>query len=244
MDNLEKILMALPENKLSRKADRLIKFRLEKTMVLSYFKRVAEGPQVPWPRAIVAGLALFMIFIATSVYAYASDKILPGDRIYPLKRAVEKIEEAVTPGTAKIKVYEKHSSRRLQEARDLSTKTAAVSEKSAEEKAKDSENIKKNIDSAVIKQQAIVEKINKLDDYDKAVKTIDKAKKADKKKTEYLGQIINNAKTEKDEERIKKAEQAYESIDKAEYKVKDKKIKEEKVKEDKGDKGGRNKEKY
>jgi hypothetical protein len=54
-------------------------------------------------------------------FAYADDKIVPGNWLYPVKQIVEKIEVAVPkPAEEQVKVYDKLATRRLSEAKILS----------------------------------------------------------------------------------------------------------------------------
>jgi len=226
MDNLEKILISLPKYKLGFWANLKIQFRLRRLM---FWGRIKQAFRVNYNhnlfnRALATAVIVIVIFSVTSIYAYANDNVLPGDRFYPLKRVVEKIEQKIAPASAKINVVEKHSARRLEEAVSLSEQKSNVEVNKLKEKEKVSESIKKNIEAVVSNQQEIVDSINEMDDYDRAVETITDVKKMDKTKTDYLDQIINYAKTDKDEETVQKAEQAYESIDKQKYKIKNKEI--------------------
>jgi len=229
MDNLEKILNTQKKNKLGVMANFKIQFRLRKLMVFGYLRNFSnfkpEINQILFQRGLAVAIFVLLALSGTSIYAYASSDILPGDRFYPLKIAVEKIEQKVAPTSAvKIKVYEKHTNRRLEEAVNLSEqKNKASVEKEKKEAA--SQNIKKNIDTVVNNQQQIVDSINNLNSIDQAVKSVSDAKKVDKTKTKYLDQIIDYARDNQDEETMQKAEQARTKINNQKYKFKDKELK-------------------
>jgi len=219
MDNLEKIFESLPKKKLGFFADWKIKIDLYRLM---FFGRLNKTSGVfNWQpsilnKALIAAIVLFVIFGATSIFAYANNNIVPGDAIYPLKKVVEKLEQKIAPNKiAKIAVYEKVSVRRLQEALNLSKEASSTSVSSI------NEDINKNIKEVVVNHQAVVESINNLDNYEKAAKQAAKAKDLDKAKTDYLNQIAEYASSVKDEKTLEEVKQAQDIIDNQKYKYKD-----------------------
>lgn len=221
MDNLEKILNNLPKNKLSRRADLKIKFRLYRLLVLDYLKNLfAFNHKLSLlNKGLVAAMVLVLIFSATSIFAYASDSVVPGNIIYPLKKAVEKLEQNIAPSkTAKIAAYEKQSVRRLEEAVNLSQKNSSTTPVAKNIKTNVSDNIEKNISEVVNNQQAVLESINKLGDYQKASAAVLQAKEADKAKNEYLEKIAEYAELSEDNEMLELVNQAQNIINNQKYK--------------------------
>lgn len=207
MDHLDKLLSALPKNKLRRRADFKIKFRLYRLIFLNKLETAFDFSALNKGWAVA--FAVLLVISTTSVYAYASDDVVPGNQLYPLKIAIEKIEQkiAVTPA-AKIETYNKLSARRLQEAVVLSEKNPNSSQ---------TKNIKKNIEAEVINQAAILDRINKLDDRKKIESLISAVKENDKKKIDYLEKIDKYAKDNKNEEIIQKVNEAKEAISHQRY---------------------------
>lgn len=256
MDNLSKILQSLPKEKLSHKADLKIRLKLYRLTALAYLKsiriHIKQGSRVPsWRpnvlnKAFIAAMIFILVFSATSIFAYADDSIVPGDIMYPLKKAVEKIETSIAPSKpAKIAVYEKTSVRRLEEAVNMSKTAANInaakitdSESQAkpekdsktapktEPKAKIekiSENINKNIDEVIDSHQAIAESINNIDDHKEGEKQAAKAKEADKAKADYLDSIAQYAISVNDEKTLNKVREAQDIINNQKYKYEDEK---------------------
>ncbi|MDO8592674.1 MAG: DUF5667 domain-containing protein [bacterium] len=155
MDNLEKILANLPKPKLRLKADLKIKSKLY-YLILS--KRLEKLFSQPAPRgqvyilknSLAIALMIIIIFSGTSIYAYSSGEVMPGNRLYSLKRAMEKVEQqaSITPA-AKSQTYQKFSQRRLEEALRLSRRKSSGGQISNADNQQVSANIQKNIAEAV-----------------------------------------------------------------------------------------------
>ena len=235
---LEKILNNLPKNKLSRRADLRIKFQLYRLLAFAYLKRLFSFNHELslLNKGLVAAMVLVVIFGATSIFAYASDSVVPGNIIYPLKKAVEKLEQNIAPSkTAKIAAYEKQSVRRLEEAVNLSEKnsstTPAAKNVKASIKASVSDDIEKNISEVVDNQQAVRESINKLGDYQKASAAVLQAKEADKAKSEYLDKIAEYAELSDDYQMLEVVNQAQNIINNQKYKYQDEEFKDDEKEE-------------
>lgn len=102
--------------KLSRKADP------DKEFVLNLDKRLGigmapEARRIPvWRFAMVPVLVGILAVSTTGAYAYASEGVLPGNALYPVKQGLEKIEEKITlKPQAKALVAIRHLERRLYE---------------------------------------------------------------------------------------------------------------------------------
>lgn len=237
MDNLEKILNNLSKNKLSRWADFKIRFQLYRLMVFAYLKKLFTfNYQLSFfNKGLVAALVVIAIFGATSIFAYANDNVVPGNIIYPLKKAVEKLEQNIAPNkTAKIAVYEKQSVRRLEEAVNLSQKNSTTTPASENIKASVSNHIEKNISEVVSNHQAVLESINKLGDYQKASAAASQAKDADKAKTEYLDKIAEYAESNNDDQMLEAVNQAQDIISNQKYKYQDQELKDDEKEDDHG----------
>jgi len=118
MDQLEELLSQLPQAKLGRSADWRLLLSLRLKMLQKKLAAGLSGARMKrFSMAGVYALVLVLVFGSTSIFAYASESILPGDQLYPLKLAVEEVEKqiAITP-KAKIKVRQKISERRMKEA--------------------------------------------------------------------------------------------------------------------------------
>jgi hypothetical protein len=244
MDMLEKILNSLPKNKLSRYADFKIRFQLYRLMFFAYLKKLFTfNHQLSlFNKGLVAALVVIVIFGATSIFAYASDSVVPGNIIYPLKKAVEKLEQNIAPSkAAKIAVYEKQSVRRLEEAVNLSQKDSTTTPASKNVKDSVSSHIEKNISEVVSNHQAVLESINKLDDYQKASAAASQAKNADKAKTDYLDKIAEYAESNHDDQMLEAVNQAQDIISNQRYKFQDQELKDEEKEDEKEDNRGRDK---
>ena len=234
---LEKILNDLPKNKLSRLANFKIKFQLYRLMFFAYLKKLFTfNHQLSFlNKGLVAALVVIVMFGATSIFAYASASVVPGNIIYPLKKAVEKLEQNIAPNkTAKIAVYEKQSVRRLEEAVNLSEKNSTTTPASENTKASVSNHIEKNISEVVSNHQAVLESINKLDDYQKASDAASQAKNADKAKTEYLDKIAEYAESNHDDQMLEAVNQAQDIISHQKYKYQDQELKDDEKRENRG----------
>jgi hypothetical protein len=231
MDNLEKILNSLPKNKLSRFADLKIRFQLYRLLTFAYLKKLfVFNHQVSlFNRGLVAAMIVVIIFGATSIFAYASAGVVPGNIIYPLKKVVEKLEQNIAPSkTAKIAVYEKQSVRRLEEAVNLSQKNSTTTPASENIKDNISNSIEKNISEVVNNHQAVLESINKLGNYDKASAAVLQAKDADKAKNEYLDKIAEYAESNNDKQMLETVNQAQDIISNQKYKYQDQELEDNK----------------
>jgi len=103
--------------RLGRKADpdRTFVKRLENRLLLDAdFRKPSFSPVLRWATVatLVAGIGLG----TTGAYAYASDDVLPGDALYPVKQGIEAIEEKTAwQEQRKIRIEQKHLQRRLKE---------------------------------------------------------------------------------------------------------------------------------
>jgi len=101
---------------LGRKADPDKAFvkRLENRLLAE--AGMAKPGFAPVFRWAAAGVLATVVLGATGTYAYASDEVLPGDLLYPVRRGLETAEEKVAwPEQRKLKVQLKHLQRRLKE---------------------------------------------------------------------------------------------------------------------------------
>lgn len=223
MENFEKYLSSLPKAKLSPKADRKIKFKLYRMIFISKVESFFDYNWKPilMNKRLAVVFSVLTIFFATSIYAYASGNVLPGNRLYPLKLAIEKIEQKVAVSdSAKIATNEKISARRLEEAVSLSKKNQTANIVATN---KTNENIKININAELSSHKAVVNSILKLsNDNDKGSKSteeiINKAKINDQKEVEYLNKIEENARLNKNEEVLQKVNEAKTIITNEKYK--------------------------
>ena len=121
MINIEDQLNKLPQGKLSRKADwrlRLAFLKLKWQRQAADFYSLLVFRKMA-PVAIVIVLLLSIVFLP--YYAYASDDVVRGNILYPIKQGIEKIELSLanTP-EKKIEVFTKLAERRLAEVEKLS----------------------------------------------------------------------------------------------------------------------------
>ncbi len=223
MENLEKLLSTLPKNKLSRSADIKIKFSLYRLILqnrLAKFFDFSVWHLSTSNKAWAFGLFLLLILGTTSFYAYASNDILPGSQLYPVKIALEKIEQKMTPNnSAKIANLEKFSERRLSEAVSLSQKE----QKTTQEAQRINEDIKKNIAAEVSNHEAVVGHLNQLADSPKAQSLINEAKTNDQKEIKYLDRIAAFAVDNKHEDILQNVQAAREIINNQDYNKKENK---------------------
>ncbi|MEI6529388.1 MAG: DUF5667 domain-containing protein [Candidatus Falkowbacteria bacterium] len=218
MENLEKLLSELPQNKLSRQADLKIKFKLYKIIILNNLASIFDFSNLrifSTNKALGVAAVILLICGTTSVYAYASNDILPGSQLYPVKIALEKIEQKITTNnTAKIANLEKFSERRLNEAVVLSQKK----QESEKEGQKINEDIKKNIATELSNHEAVANHINNLEEGNNVEALITETKKNDQAEINYLDKIGEYAASNKNQEILDKVNEAKDKIKKQEYK--------------------------
>jgi len=123
MTNIEDQLNKLPKGRLGLKADWRLRFVF---LRLRWQKRFTEYSSLlvikkMAPVVIVAALLLSLVYLP--YYAYASEGVVKGNILYPIKQSIEKIELSLADTPAKkIEVYTKLAERRLAEAEKLSEK--------------------------------------------------------------------------------------------------------------------------
>lgn len=224
MDNLEELLTALPKNKISRTADLKIRFKLYRLIIqnrLNNFFDLFVWQLTPLKKIWALALVILLLFGTTSVYAYASSDVVPGSQLYPLKIAIEKIEQKITvDNSAKIVNLEKFSTRRLEEAVNLSEKNQKTNRVVAANVATNNENIKNNIAAEVSNHEAVVRHINNLSDSQETEAIISEAKKNDQKEIKYLDRIAEYAQSNNDIEVLQRINDAKEKISHQEYRSK------------------------
>ncbi|MFA5130862.1 MAG: DUF5667 domain-containing protein [Patescibacteria group bacterium] len=217
MENLEKLLSALPKNKLSRRADIKIKFSLYRLILqnkLARFFDFSAWRLVTMHKALAFAVFVFLVLGTTSFYAYASGDVLPGSQLYPVKIALEKIEQTITvTNSAKISNLQKVSERRLSEAVSLSEKEQAT----IQESQRINEDIKNNIAIGVNNHEAIAKHINNLSNSPKAQSLINEAETNDQKEMDYLDQIAAFAAESNNEDILQNVQAAKESIGNQKY---------------------------
>lgn len=212
MEKLDRILAALPKHKLSRQADFKIKIQLYRLIFLGKLEKTPVFAH----KGLAFAMLLIMMFGTTAIYAYASGNVLPGTQLYPIKLAIETIEQKISVNLpTKISTYEKFSARRLQEAVTLSQKNLATST----DQTAINQNIQKNINSEISNHQAVVNSINNINDSAKATEAISQAKKNDQAELNSLNKIADYAKTTNNQEVLQTVNEAKNRISRQEYKI-------------------------
>jgi len=119
MKNLENILKNLPKKQLAKKADALIRFRLIKLMINTRFLAWKSSPLfMPAFRLTLIAFAILIIFFPA--FSYTNQNIVKGDVLYPVKRAMEKLEYLTAiDQVSKAEKSVKFSERRLDEAKKI-----------------------------------------------------------------------------------------------------------------------------
>ncbi len=125
MDNLEKQLNKLPRAKMNRRTDWCLKFKLYRMIIrgklLAYQKSFSLKTIRPLPVALVI---LLTVLVAVPGFAYASPSVTREHVLYPVKKAIEKVELSLPASVeVKAKAYAKMADRRLAEAEYLSEQT-------------------------------------------------------------------------------------------------------------------------
>lgn len=119
--NVEDKLNQIPKGRLSRKADLAIKYRLYSIIWKQRLSVLAAPLSSVKFTYVTVSILLLCLLAGVPGFAYADDKIVPGNWLYPVKQIVEKIEVAVPkPAEEQVKVYDKLATRRLSEAKILS----------------------------------------------------------------------------------------------------------------------------
>jgi hypothetical protein len=99
-------------------------------------------------RAMAVALMIFIILGSTSFYAYGSEQVTLGNKLYPLKLTVENVKNHLTPTSAsKVKNYNDLSTRRLEEALRLSSKQQETDNHIAETIDRAVENVGKSAEA-------------------------------------------------------------------------------------------------
>lgn len=197
----------MPSHKLGFKADLKIKARLYKMIILekvNNFSRLFVFKNLFLNRAMVVALMIFVILGSTAFYAYGSERITLGDKLYPLKLTLENVKNNLTPSSvSKVKNYNNLSTRRLEEALILSNK-----QKEADN------NITKTIDRAVENVGKSVATVKKIDNSEESEKATTKIKENSDNNLRVLEKIEKNINHQEHQELLKKIDEAKESINK------------------------------
>lgn len=232
MDKLEAQLNKLPSAKLSLAADTKIKSRLFKAMAAQNFNRLGSLSWLalkPVGRTVAIASLAVLLLVGTSIYAYASGGVTQGSALYPLKRAVEALEETVNLSpAAKVKTYSKFSERRLQEALILSQKNTPANE---QEQEVINEHIKTSLDEAADNISSVVNQA-KTGAERGETEAIKQLKEKNEDTTKYLRAIEDKAQSEHNEEVIKKVNEVRDNIRQYQSILEDKAWDEDKPKSD------------
>jgi hypothetical protein len=122
MYSLEQKLDRLPKGKLSKKADLAIRLRIYFAIFKEKF--LISRPQMVFfgfKKAVMAVVLILFILSGTSAYAYSSNQVTRGHRLYGLKRAIEQKRLNFTSTSFKTaQLQSEFAKRRLAEAAVLS----------------------------------------------------------------------------------------------------------------------------
>ena len=123
MNDLDKELNKLPQFKLRKKADILIRLRLLSVSALEAFTLIGGLMRQAKFQTVTAVLILLSLIISIPGYAYASPGVTKGHWLYPVKLNLEGMELNLktTPETQAVTLA-KFTERRLEEAAHLSSK--------------------------------------------------------------------------------------------------------------------------
>ncbi len=168
MDNLEKQLNNISQQKLSSKTD----FKIRKKIYSKIWKKNTQSIFIFTPRVLLSGrnpallkrsaYALLILIIVSGVpgYAYASNNVTQGHVLYPIKKSIEKIEVGLAfSEEAKAKKYSKFVDRRIEESFVMMKKN----------QTNNNDNLKRTIDNL----SATDKKIDQIVEKNK-IKLIDK----------------------------------------------------------------------
>lgn len=216
MDNLEKNLSNLPKPGLSRSADLKIRWRIHMFIFgknLSKIMSLLQFRQQIFTKVALTILVMVFILGMTSAYAYANDDITLGNTLYPLKKAVENVQQNLSLSKdSRVDALNSFSEKRMKEALNL------VEDKGQKEKKTDPElvnnNIKETIDEAVKNIDSAVKTSQQIKDIEKAQTVKDKIKKQNDSLMQYLEVLGDKAKTGQDKEVLDKVEETKEIINK------------------------------
>ncbi|HOZ56184.1 MAG: hypothetical protein BWY51_00182 [Parcubacteria group bacterium ADurb.Bin316] len=182
MTNIEDQLNKLPKGRLGLKADWRLRFVF---LRLRWQKRFTEYSSLlvikkMAPVVIVAALLLSLVYLP--YYAYASEGVVKGNILYPIKQSIEKIELSLADTPAKkIEVYTKLAERRLAEAEKLSEKDSKTA----------NDNLASTIDNmAVLTVEARAEIENELN-LEKKEWAINKIAQIKERQLEKMEKIAN-----------------------------------------------------
>ncbi len=126
MGFIAEFFAALPRKRLVFPAKERVWFKIQnhlratRLLIAAAQKRSALVPELRFHRLATALLAVVIAISLVGGASIASEGSLPGDTLYPVKKAAEKVEKILaTNEEAKIKVGVKHARRRLEEVRVL-----------------------------------------------------------------------------------------------------------------------------
>lgn len=112
----------LPKGRMSLKKNLSTRLVLYKLMLGRKTAQNSAFWQFPGFAPLAAAFVLLALITVLPSYAYASDRVALGSALYPLKKAIEKIELKLADDEEKTEKYLKFASKRLTEAKALSAK--------------------------------------------------------------------------------------------------------------------------
>ncbi|MFA5126814.1 MAG: DUF5667 domain-containing protein [Patescibacteria group bacterium] len=216
MDNLEKNLLNLPKPNLGRNTDLKIRSKIRWFV---FFKNLRVALDLPIPKTpilrpiFLSLLIVAVIFGSTAAYAYANDSVTIGSALYPLKKAVENVQQNLSlTKNSKVDTLNNFSERRLKEAVNLVEENQQNDR--IDQQAVASNNIQATIDEAVNNIDSAVKTSQEIVDVKAAQRAKDKIKKKNEAIVQYLDNIEKIADINQNKEVINKVNEAKRAIDK------------------------------
>lgn len=209
----------------------------EKTEILSSLKKfVAENPvqNIKSPfyeewfifryKAIVASVAIVLIFTTAGGTVSAAKKSLPGDILYPVKMLREGVESLVTVDTkARAQIEALHAVSRLQEVEQIVTSKKQIYKGAGEEISKNFEtklnDVVNNIDELKNKGETEEASIvwsdfkESVSKHEKNITELSNSTSTKKETKEELDHVISNIRSQMEEKHKKFKDEEKEGLD-------------------------------
>jgi len=158
MINIEDQLNKLPQGKLSKRVDWRLRFIFFKLRWQNNFANYNFLPAFGKIAPVTIAVVLLLSIVCLPYYAYASEDVVRGNMLYPIKQGIERIELSLADTPAKkANVYNKLAERRLAEIEKLSGKNSATA----------NDNLAATIDEITVLTQASSETEEQLNTEEK-----------------------------------------------------------------------------
>ena len=183
MIDIEEKLNNLPKGKLSKRVDWHLRFSFLKLRWQVFFNKFSALSAARRMAPIAIAVVLLLSLVCLPYYAYASEDVVRGNVLYPIKQSIEKIELSLADTPAKkADVYTKLAERRLEELEKLSNGDSVAA----------NDNLAATIDEiTVLTVQASSEAEDKVNTEEKKQQIEDRVAQIKEKQLDRMEKIAN-----------------------------------------------------